>query len=257
MLTIDFYYWGEQCPHSYINKRKINSLIDNKRYSINFYDISRNFKLAEELNIYSPNLIIFNNQFRWNGPISIKTIELFEQGKIPKREPYIVETSNNVITGTLKPLTEETVLDTYKPCAPRYGEKCCFAKANWIKGVKNRFNLDCLGYLHYYNGVCVGGAEFVPSVVVPYKIPKGNDIAFLTCVFLSDKNADYKSYPLEKLEKKIYEMGYKELITISSEKVVFPNGPLEWFEKHDYIDLGPIYYESNEYAKMHLVKKVL
>lgn len=257
MLKIDFYYWGEQCPHNYINKNKLNSLIDDKHYSINFYDISTNFNLAEELNIYSPNLLVFNNQFRWNGPISRKTIELFEQGSIPQRDPYIVEVSNNIITGTLKPLTEETVLDTYKPCAPTSGEKCFFAKSNWIKEIKNKFNLDCLGYLHYFNGECVGGAEFVPSVIVPYKIPKGDDIAFLTCVFVSDQNVDYKSYPLEKLENKLYEMGYKELLAVSSEKVVFPNGPLEWFKKHDYIDLGQIYYERNDYARMHLVKKKL
>lgn len=257
MLKIDFYYWGEQCPHNSINKKILNSLSNDERFSINYYDISRNFKLAEELKMFSPTLLVFNDEFRWNGPIRRNTIEMLAQGNLPKRGPYIVEKSKKIIKGNLKPLNEKNVLDTYIPCAPAQGEKGCLAKANWSKEIRDKHNLECLGYLHYYKGRCVGGAEFVPSVIVPYKIPRGSDIAFLTCAFLSDKEGDYKSFPLEYLEKKLPEIGYNELEAIVSEKVVFPNGPLDWFAERGYQDLGEVNYEKAEHARMHLVKKSL
>lgn len=52
-------------------------------------------------------------------------------------------------------------------------------------------------------------------------------------------------------------MGFRELIAIVSEQVVFPNGTLEWFINWNFNDLGVIYYEKNDFAKMHLVKKNL
>ncbi|MEA1884929.1 MAG: hypothetical protein U9N62_10475 [Thermotogota bacterium] len=103
----------------------------------------------------------------------------------------------------------------------------------------------------------MGGAEFIPSLVVPYNIPKKEDIAFLTCSYLSGETVDYKTYLLEKLEVELPGLRYTQLITIASEGVVFPNGPLEWFKKRDYLDLGELSFEQNEGARMHLLKKEL
>ena len=71
------------------------------------------------------------------------------------------------------------------------------------------------------------------------------------------KKVDYKSYPLEKLEVELLGMGYTQIITIASEGVVFPNGPLEWFEKRGYHDLEEVSFEQNEGARLHLLKKAL
>ncbi|MFW6263414.1 MAG: hypothetical protein ACOC34_05225, partial [Thermotogota bacterium] len=173
----------------------------------------------------------------------------------PYRKLYRVDQSDNIVRGLLKPLDEKTVFDTYQPCARSFGESCCVSKSTWIKKIKERYDLRHLGYLHYVDGECVGGAEFVPSLAVPYNIPKKKDIAFLTCSYLSGENADYKSHPLEKLECHLSEMGYAQLLTIASEEVVFPNGPLRWFLKRGYTDLGVISFEQNEGANMHLLKK--
>ena len=52
-------------------------------------------------------------------------------------------------------------------------------------------------------------------------------------------------------------LNYKSLIAIVSEDVVFPNGTLNWFKEKGYIDLGEVYYEERDFARMHLVKKDL
>ncbi len=253
---IDFYYWGDQCPYNNIIKNLLTSLKNDSRYSINTYDISDQPDIAKQLNMYSPTLLVFNNTLRWNGPITLKTIDLISKGSIPKRQPYIVKNSDNLIVGTTIPITEETVVDTYKPCG--CSEKsCCAEKAMWVKSIRSNFEIPHIGILHYYKGSCVGGAEFVPSLAVPYSIPKGEDIAFLTCSFLSDNNADYKSLPLQVLENDLPKYGFKSLIAIASEEVVFPNGTLQWFMERGYEDLGQIYYEEYDSARMHLIKKNL
>ena len=49
----------------------------------------------------------------------------------------------------------------------------------------------------------------------------------------------------------------EKLIAVASEEVVFPNGPLEWFIERGYEDLGEVFCEENDQARMHLVKKKL
>jgi len=255
MLKIDFYFWGSQCPHNDINKKILDVYSNDERYNINHHDISDDFELAEKMNLFSPTLLVFNDTYRWNGPIKREIIEAFEKGEVPYRRPYNINQSDNLVKGILKPLTEKTVFDTYKPCARSFGERCCVSKSIWIRTIRGQYGLKHLGYLHYVDGECVGGAEFVPSLVVPYNIPKKKDIAFLTCSYLSGENVDYKSYPLEKLESELPDLGYTQLFTIASEEVVFPNGPLEWFEKRGYLDVGEVSFEQNEGARIHLLKK--
>ena len=257
MLKIDLYFWGSQCPHNDINKKILDAYSNDENYNINYHDISENFELAKQMHLFSPTLLVFNDTFRWNGPIKIDTIEAFQKGEIPYRKPYKVKQSDNIVRGILKPLDELSVFDTYQPCARSFGEGCCASKSTWMKTIREQYSLKHLGYLHYVDGECVGGAEFVPSLVVPYNIPKKEDIAFLTCSYLSGEKVDYKSYPLEKLEHELPRFGYTQLLTIASEDVVFPNGPLGWFVKREYIDLGDISFEKNEGANLHLLKKEL
>ena len=256
-MKIDFFFWGDQCPHNLLIRDRLKELRDNDTYNLNLVDISQDFKIAEDLNIYSPNLIIFDDAYRWNGPITIEIIRDFKKGIKPDRKPYFVEPSRHRITGELKPLTEDTVGDSYKPCAPSHGRSCCAPKSEWIRSIKDQNKLDSLGYLHYVDEVCVGGAEFVPSLIVPYPIPRDKHIAFLTCVFISDDQADYKSHPLSQLEKALPAMGYDEVLIIASEEVVFPNGPLSWFIERGYKDQGIVFIEKSDHATMHLLRKSL
>lgn len=85
------------------------------------------------------------------------------------------------------------------------------------------------GFVHKNEEGClIGGAEYLPSGIVPYDIPHDRKTAFLTCVYLSDSEYDYKSAPLLALERHLRGQ-YTRLIAITDEKGVFPNGDLSFF----------------------------
>lgn len=257
MRKIDFYYWGDQCPHNCKMIELINSFSCDSRCTISLFDISKDHRTAKELNIFSPNMLVIDNKLRWHGPVSTGNFERILDGVIPEAKPYIVKASNNIIKGQIKNLTEETIGDTCMLCSSSKEKIYCQEKGKWIKNLRLNYSLPHLGKLHYLNNNCIGGAEFVPSMEVPYPIQKAKDLAFLTCSFASSEEGDYKSYPLQELEKELPQLGFRSIIAIASENTPFPNGPLHWFIDKGYIDLGFIHNEERHFAKMYLVKKDL
>lgn len=258
MVTkIDFYYWGSQCPWIGTTMNLLAGLKKNM-FSVQYFDVSENHHLAEEMNMFSSILLVFNDNYRWNGPITRSQIMDIARGKYPVKKPYKVNLSKVVATGELKELTEETVMDSAVACDISLNhQECCLAKQKWVKRIREKYDLPHLGLLHYVENQCVGGAEFVPSLEVPYPVPKAPETAFLTCSFRSDELFDYRSFPLARLEEQLRKFGFRELIAVVSEQVLLPNGPLAWFLERKYKDLGSIYYEKNDHAKMHLVSKML
>ncbi len=254
---IDLYYWSDQCPNNSLVRNLLYKLMCKGKYDISFYDVSKEYDIAKRMNMYSPTLVVFDNKIRWNGPISLSIIQSIAEGNIPENKPYKVDLGKHIIKGNVEMLTEKNIFDTCICCAPSQKTSCCYSKSEWIKQIRKEFNLPYLGVLHYYNNKCVGGAEFVPSLAVPYPIIKGKDIAFLTCSYLSGEEHDFRSYPLKKLEEKLSSLNYKSLVAIVSEDVVFPNETLNWFKEKGYIDLGEVYYEERDFARMHLIKKDL
>ncbi|MCL0059700.1 hypothetical protein M1O20_04345 [Dehalococcoidia bacterium] len=175
-----------------------------------------------------------------------------------KRKPYIVNQSTNIVKGKLVPITAETVEQSCEPCFGTDEKHLCSGKRDWVTMMLARAKSEHLGFLHFYKGKCVGGAEFLPSDLIPYPIPgKAESVAFLTCVFLSDENKDYKSYPLEALIEHLRARAFKNLLAIASEDVVFPNGPLWWFLAQGFVDKGKLFYEAEAHARMHLVEMPL
>lgn len=257
MVKIDFYYWGDQCPHNSIMRKMLIPLMNEDNYLINLHDISDDFETAVKLNIFSPTMTVINNNIRLHGPVSLNTIREIEKGQIPGPRQYKVNIGNKVVKGELKNITGTTICDTCRLCASSAESSHCYDKEKWIEDIRKKFGLSHLGKLHYIENKCVGGAEFVPSVIVPYAVPKAEDTAFLTCSFLSAEEADYKSYPLQALEEELPQLGYKSIISIASEDSCFPNGPLKWFTDRGYTDAGELYYEKMEMAGMHIIKKTL
>lgn len=99
----------------------------------------------------------------------------------------------------------------------------------------------------------LGGAEYLPSLSVPYSVPKDEATAFITCCYLTDEEYDCKSEPLSALERSLAEK-YSRVTVISDEKGVFPNGNMEFFLLHGYQDEG-IVYEDENYCRLHLMSK--
>ena len=112
------------------------------------------------------------------------------------------------------------------------------------------------GFIHKdESGHLIGGAEYLPSIIVPYDILHDVNTAFITCVYMSDSEWDYKTAPLQALEH--YLSGqYKKVIAIADENGIFPNGDLKFFLRNGYRDEG-IVYEDINYCSLHLVSKQL
>lgn len=254
-MVIDFYYWGMQCPYNMINKEVLKSIQLEEKININYYDISKNEELTKKMNLFSPTLTVFDNKVRWSGPITTKLIKDFISGQTPQRKPYKVEIGKEIVRGKIRYLTSETCRDVLGVCSPNNCKSSCLEKGRWVENITNKYNLKNLGVLHFWDNRCVGGAEFIPSLEVPYNIPKDKDSAFLTCLYLSDTTYDYKSYPLEVLENELVKIDYKNIQVVASEDVAFPNGPLDWFIEKGYEDMGVLYYERNDGAIQHLLRK--
>lgn len=253
-MRIQLYHWGLQCPHNLSAVDMVKELRE-EGHEVEKYDVAGNRELASSVNMFSPNLTVFNGDLRWHGPLTGEFREAVSRGEIPRQDPYLVQISQRIVRETVIPLTDRVVTGSREVCGVS-SDLPFFAKAGWVREIMDRYRLPHLGYLHYRDEKCLGGAEFVPSLEVPYRIPRGGDTAFVTCSFPSEGDADYKSFPLEKLEEALPGLGYSTLLIISSEEVVFPNGPLEWFLERGYRDKGVIHEEPG-YARMHLLEKKL
>ena len=126
----------------------------------------------------------------------------------------------------------------------------CKEKVNMYANIKD----GILGFMNKKGDTLFGGVEYYPSIDVPYDIPKGKDIAFLTCIYMTDSIFDYKSAPLKALNEHLSKE-YKKIVAIANEEWDFPNGDLAFFMKHGFYDEGIVYEDT--YCKLHLVSKYL
>ena len=110
------------------------------------------------------------------------------------------------------------------------------------------------GFMNLSGNHLLGGVEFVPSNLVPYDIPRSEETAFITCIYLSNEDYDYKSAPLIALEDYLKNK-YKKVLVISDEIGVFPNGNLDFFLKNNYKDQAIVF--EDDYCKLHLMSKIL
>lgn len=250
---IKYYYFGMQCPYNYENKLILEKVAKDRDIPVEFYDITGSDELAASIKLYSPSLIVFDNGLRWSGPITYDLIVRYLSGEDISRKPYVVNGSE-IVNGSITELSSETIHDVSVLCCPR-DQVGLEEKKSWLEDIMGKS--DIFGIIHYSDNKCVGGAEYLPSLKVPYDIPKSEQYAFLTCLHTSDSKYDYKDHPLKALELHLKDLGYKRLYAVASKDVVFPNGPLDWFFERGYRDLGLLNYEENEHAYQHLIVKDL
>ena len=246
-MRINFYHFGVQCPIIY----EMLQLFQNDTMDIvKCIDISNDISLAPQP-MYYPFLTIIDEKIFWYAPLTLSILEQIRDGKLVKDTPYQIIQSTNVIRGEILYLTDETIIDNLSGCTMCKACGQINAKRAFLQSQQMRF----YGILHKYQGKIVGGAEWLPSMKVPYPIPKDNTYAFITCVYHSSENYDYKAYPLAILEKELSK-NYQKIFVISDEIGIFPNGPMSWFIRQGYKDLG-IVQEIADYACLHLMSKDL
>ncbi len=254
--TIRFFYFGYQCPHNTYLLARVKTVAWKEAAALHLYDVTEDEATCREYGILTPTTLIVNDEHRWYGPFSKELlVALLEDEEIPMPE-QAVDILGRPVQGDLVPVTEESVLSTCVPCLGCDDVGMCRGKAEWVGSVLRRTGEENLGYLHFVDGRCVGGAEYVPSTLVPYPIP-GRDArtAFLTCSFGSRAEKDFRSHPLSRLEEHLGEIGYDNLMMVASSTTAFPNGTSSWFEERGYENRGSLSTDSRTGDELHLLCK--
>ena len=257
-MNLKFFYFGNQCPHNCYLLARIKTIAWHEHVPLKLYDLTETPKAAEEYQIFSPNLLIVNDKHRLHGPFTAEKVHAMLDDEDVEPSRYVVRQSDRVVRGELRPITSDAVLRTSIVCAESEDEGLCRGKSEWVKAALDRTGLSHLGYIHLIDGKCVGGAEFIPSLNVPYPIPdKREHNAFLTCSYMSSESKDYKTHPLETLEKDLRTWNFDTLSVAASPEVVFPNGPADWFVKKGFEDKGLLIEEELHGAVIRYYQKRL
>lgn len=247
-MKLDFYYWASLCP---LNDEMLALLAEYRdRLEVVCHDISAAPALAKEQRMFYPTLTVAEGGRRFFSPLSRGLLDGLCRGTIPRERPYRPVLGSRERGGTIVPLTAENCRlagqCTGRPCSGGCENKAAFFRAQ---------GLSVFGFLNLEGERLLGGAEYVPSLLVPYDIPKDDRTAFLTCVYLSDSEFDYKSPPLGALEEYLSQ-SYDRIFAVSDEKGVFPNGDLPFFLRNGYTDEGILAHEPG-YCTLHLMRKSL
>ncbi|HEX3078107.1 MAG TPA: hypothetical protein VHQ24_14700 [Lachnospiraceae bacterium] len=248
-MRIDFYYWGMQCP---IHQEMLDLLDEfSNQFTIKIYNIEDNYSLARKMNMFYPFLTVVDGRYKFFAPIMRGFLEQLVNGVINMEKPYIIPLANKVYKGDIIPLTSENISLLSEKCTMSCSEVNCAKKADFL----SKYCDGIYGYANIKEGTLVGGAEYIPSIYVPYDIPRSKEYAFITCIYHSSAEFDYKSYPLGELERYL-SSSYSKVYAITDEVGTFPNGNLEWFLQQGYQDEGIIAVEEG-YCRLHLVSKKL
>ncbi len=257
-MNLKFFYFGNQCPHNCYLLARIKTIAWHEHVPLKLYDLTEDPRRAEEYRIFSPSLLIVNDKYRLHGPFSQDRVHAMLDDEEVEPSRYTVRQSDDVVRGDLVPISSDSVLQTSIACLDSADSGLCRGKSEWVKNMLEKTGLKHLGYIHKVDGKCVGGAEFLPSPAIPYPIPdKRKRNAFLTCSYVSDAAKDYKTHPLEALERDLRVWGFDTISVASSSDIVFPNGPSEWFAGKGFEDKGDLIEEGLHGADIHYLQKKL
>lgn len=178
-------------------------------------------------------------------------LEQVANGIYPEEAPFLPKVSRTYVEEIVEPLRIENIEVACECCGSKT-ESNCIKKKDFLFMTKQ----EIYGFIHKNkNGDLVGGVEYLPAQLIPYNVPHDIGTAFITCVYMTDTQYDYKSAPLKMLERYL-EKKYEKVIAISDEVGIFPNGDMEFFIQNGYIDEG-IIFEDKNYCRLHLMSKKL
>lgn len=246
-MQIDFYYWGNMCPLSEEIIRTLSSF--NTQFDIRLHDITNDFATAKSNHIFFPFLTVVNSVKRYYSPISQPFLQSLCKDIFPQETPSTMTLGTLEKEVMIQPITQNNYF-LASQCTARRRCPGCEKKLSYYQNLTD----EIIGFMNTDGDILLGGAEYFPSLYVPYDIPKGPEIAFITCVYLSHQTYDYKSAPLRKLEQYLSRQ-YKKAVVISDEKGTFPNGDSEFFHKNGYHDEKVLFEDA--YCKLHLFAKDL
>lgn len=243
--NLKFFYFGYQCPHNAYLLARIKTLAWKESVPLHLFDLMEDPSACEDYSIFVPTMLIVNDDRRWCGPFSNEDVlaMLDDEDVVPRKSS--LDGLGEPVEGDLLEINPDSVLSTCEPCLKTDDTGLCRGKSEWVHGIIDREGVRHLGYLHIVNGLCVGGVEYLPSMAVPYPIPgKDEKNAFLTCVYGSSGERDYRTHPLKRLISDLRQMGYETISVAAAKDGKYPNGPTAWFEEIGFQDIGHLSTEE-------------
>lgn len=138
-------------------------------------------------------------------------------------------------------LTPDNVKATIPLCIAGVEPIADREKARWAREALRKSRGVLLGFIAFKDGKAKGAVEYLPSHMVPYPLPqKDPSIAFITCIYPTEPDSNYKSPVLEKLLDHLKVEGYRRLQVIAGRRTPFPNGPVAFFQEHGFSELGEL-----------------
>lgn len=256
--NLRFFYFGNQCPHNAYLLARIKTLAWKESVMLHLHDVTGDEAICSEYRIFSPQMLVVNDKYRIHGPFTTdRILSLMNDDDPGPVEPPLTQ-GVDVVRGDLVPLTPSTALSTCDTCAGSPDPGLCMGKAEWVGEMMKASGMPHLGYIHLVRGRCVGGAECLPSNLVPYPLPdKSDKNAFITCAYASDALFDYKRHPVEMLLGELANLGFERASVAASKEGVFPNGPASWFEGLGFEDAGLLVREEMHGAEVRLMTRRL
>lgn len=220
------------------------------RFDIRTHDVRNNFSLAQRQRMFFPYLTVLEGSRRFYGQIDDAFFEQILSGKAVPQPPPIVALGTKLYKGEIQPL-HRGALGVACQCAGACDTAGCSQKAAFLEPMVG----EVYGFINVDGDRLLGGAEYVPSIYVPYDIPRDSETAFLTCLYRSTPEFDYRSAPLSALVAHL-KGRFRRILAITDDESIFPNGNLPWFLSHGYEDLGVVFVEDR-FCRLHLVEKEL
>lgn len=245
-MRLDFYHWGYQCPLNDEMLRLLARYAD--RLELHIHDITGNPGLAMEQRMFFPTLAVAEGRRRYFAPLTVRFLDALCSGLLPEELPYRPKLGRTPVEAAVRPIRRENCTLAGR-CTGRERPTGCMKKAGFLQAM----GLEVFGFQHLRGTTLLGGAEYVPSLQVPYPIPKDNETAFLTCVYCTDNRYDGKTAPLRTLEA-FLSSRYRRVCAVCDEAGIFPNGDLAFFLGNGYRDRGVVSVEPG-YCTLHLMEK--
>lgn len=198
-------------------------------------------ELAEKHRMFFPFMTIIDGKTRGTAPMGAETLIRLAK-EIPEPKPTSPVTHGEKVGRcVVQGLTPDNIKATIPLCIAEVQPIADREKVLWAEEMLNRSGCSLLGFIAFQGDEAKGVVEYLPSNLVPYPLPKKDpSIAFITCIYPTEPDVDYKSPVLERLLDHLREEGYRELQVIAGRRTPYPNGPVPFFQRHGFVELGEL-----------------
>ncbi|TXT57868.1 MAG: hypothetical protein BAJATHORv1_10576 [Candidatus Thorarchaeota archaeon] len=237
MSDIKLFHFGAFCPYGLHMIGEVDIAAKKLDYSFSVYDIGKEPRYAKEFEIFTPYMLLVNDELRYCKPMShtqlikkIKNKELDSWRRYTQRDPIreafrIEDLRYNEIYRSV-PICMEGTVDVYDA-----------QKSNWALHHHKSTGIIHFGYIAWskQSYFPVGANQILPANLIPFPIPEHNkEIAFIICLHSKPKMGDYRRDLIRHAIKDLPSRGYTSCQVIAGKNTAYPNGPAYIFEEYDF-----------------------